>query len=103
MANVRKATDTSMPHGRVSFPIACSACSKRRLGRWRWPLRPLVRRATGRGSTSEPACGVCGARLGSSEAWLAPVEERRDAFPVILGQARQRELVDVHVACEIVE
>src|ERR1700677_3146191 len=41
--------------------------------------------------------------LASLEACLAPSEECRDAFLVILGQARQRELVDVHVAGEVVE
>ncbi|MEH2534189.1 hypothetical protein V1277_006515 [Bradyrhizobium sp. AZCC 1588] len=38
-----------------------------------------------------------------SELRFAPLQKRRDAFLVILGHARQRELVDVHVAGEIVE
>src|SRR5260370_2115890 len=41
--------------------------------------------------------------LAAFEPRLAPLEERRHALLVIFGQARQRELVDVHVACEIVE
>ena len=36
-----------------------------------------------------------GTALASLEAWLAPLQERRDTFLVILGQARQRELVTV--------
>ena len=39
----------------------------------------------------------------SFEPRLAPTEKRRDAFLMILGKARQRELVDVHMAGEIVE
>jgi hypothetical protein len=38
--------------------------------------------------------------LAPPEARLAPAEERRHALLVVVGQARQRELVDVHVACE---
>src|ERR1035437_6785597 len=41
--------------------------------------------------------------LAPFEPRLAPLQERRDAFLVILGQARKREMVDVHVAGEIVE
>ncbi len=37
------------------------------------------------------------------EAWPVPFEERRNAFLVVLGQARQCKLIDVHVAGEIVE
>src|SRR6185437_6112602 len=39
----------------------------------------------------------------SPEPWLAAVEKRFDAFHMILRHARQRELIDVHVAGEIVE
>jgi putative transposase len=39
----------------------------------------------------------------SSESRLAPAQERLDSFLVVLGQARQRELVDVHMAREIVQ
>jgi hypothetical protein len=39
----------------------------------------------------------------SLEARLASSQKRRDTFLVIVGQARQRELVDVHVAGEVVE
>ena len=53
------------------------------------------------------ACVITGhvsvSLLAPPEARLAPAEERRHALLVVLGQARQRELVDVHVACEIVE
>src|SRR5260370_25400854 len=38
--------------------------------------------------------------LASPEAGLAALEERRDAFLVVLAKTRQRELVDVHVAVE---
>jgi len=39
----------------------------------------------------------------SPEPRLAPAEERRDALLVMLAETRQRELIDVHVAGEIVE
>src|SRR5690349_8194197 len=39
----------------------------------------------------------------SPELRLAPLEERGDAFLVVLAHACQRELVEVHVAGEIVE
>ena len=38
-----------------------------------------------------------------AKARLAPLQERGDTLLVILGQARQRELVDVHVTGEVVE
>ena len=39
----------------------------------------------------------------SPEARLAPAEERRHAFLVVFGPARQRELIDVHMAGEVVQ
>src|SRR5580658_8898414 len=41
--------------------------------------------------------------LPSPEARLAPFEERRHALLVVLGQAGECKLVDVHVAGEVVE
>jgi len=38
----------------------------------------------------------------SAEFWLTPFKEGGDAFQVVLCFACDRELVDVHVACEIV-
>jgi hypothetical protein len=37
------------------------------------------------------------------EPWLATTQKRLHAFLVVFRQARQRELVDVHVASEIIE
>src|SRR5450759_3824129 len=58
---MRKATDMSTPHGRVSFPIVCLACSKRRYGRWRQLVQQLVPQTRDHASTSAPACAGCGA------------------------------------------
>ena len=39
----------------------------------------------------------------SPETRLTPLQKRRHALLVIVGQARERKLIDVHVAGEIVE
>ena len=42
-------------------------------------------------------------RLPAPEPRFAPLKEGSDAFLMILGQARQRELVNVHVAGEVIK
>ena len=37
MGNIRRATATSTPRGRVSFRTSCSTCSRKPRGRCRWP------------------------------------------------------------------